>query len=147
MNYNLYSDCIMKKMVAAILLSVSAVAVLLAGVIRDTPKAFLSGGYVTITWETDDETGVQKFEIWRAQVAGTGLGDFVNVGGVLRPDVKPSTYEFTDKTVFKNSASLFAYKVRVIFQNGTHSDSDVAKVSYMSSAAKRTWGSIKAMFR
>ena len=138
----------MRKMLIAILVLVSAVAMVIAGVIRYTPTASSTpDGYVAIRWQTDDETGVQKFEIWRAQVVGTGLGDFVPVGEVERPDVKPPTYEFIDRTVFKSSASLFAYKVRVVFQNRTYSDSDIARVSHVSSTAKRTWGSIKAMFR
>jgi hypothetical protein len=138
----------MRKMLIAILMSVFAVAMVIAGVIRSTPTASSTlDGYVAIRWQTDDETGVQKFEIWRAQIVGAGLGDFVKVGDLVRPDVKPDTYEFIDQTVFKTSASLFAYKVRVVFQNGTYSDSDLARVSHVSSAAKRTWGSIKAMFR
>ena len=137
----------MRKILVAIVLLLSAAAVLTAGVIQGTPTAVSVGGYVVVSWQPDDETGVLTYEIWRAQVVGTGLGDFVKVGEIPRAQVKPTKYEFTDKTVFKTSASLFAYKVRVVFQNGTHSDSDITKVSYVSSAAKRTWGSIKAMFR
>ena len=132
------------------LVAISLVIVFLAfaGVIRSTPTASTnSDGFIAVTWQTDDETGVLRFEIWRAQVVGGNLGDFEKVGDVERPSVKPQSYEFIDRSVFKVTTNFFAYKVRVIFQNGTFSDSDIARTSHLSSTAKRTWGSIKAMFR
>jgi len=132
-----------------LLLLVCALSVAVSGVIRSTPTAVAtSEGFVVVRWQTDDETGVQKFEIWRAQVLSGGtVGEFTKLDPPSQPNLKPSSYEFVDGTVFKTTANLFIYKVRVVFQNGSFSDSDVVRVSAMTSAARRTWGSIKAMFR
>ena len=128
--------------------AVAIVAIAYAGVIRSAPTAFTNAeGYITVTWQTDDETGVKNFQVWRAQVVEGNVGTFEMVGVVDRPDVKPMKYEFVDQAIFKVTTNVFAYKVRVMFQNGTYSDSEITKTSHLSSTAKRTWGSIKAMFR
>jgi hypothetical protein len=56
-------------------------------------------------------------------------------------------YQFIDQQPFKVTTNVFAYKVRVFFQDGTYADSEVVTTAAVSSTAKRTWGSIKAMFR
>jgi len=94
-------------------------------------------GDVRVVWQTVNETDVVRFEIWRAPVSREGVvQEFVGI-----------QYEFTDASAYKVTANLFAYRLRVVFQDGSYSDSDVVKTSALSSTAKRTWGSIKAMFR
>ena len=141
----------MKSFMRAIVL-VSCLVVIVtlayASVIRSAPSAFTNiDGFITVTWQTDDETGVMKFEVWRAQVIVDKLSEFEKVGDVDRPSVKPVRYEFVDRSIFKVTTNVFAYKVRVIFQNGSYTDSEITRTSHVSSTAKRTWGSIKAMFR
>jgi len=59
------------------------------------------------------------------------------------------TYIYIDRTVFKTSGRTCYYKLRLASSSdGTTTDLDqVVAVSPKISAARHTWGSIKAMFR
>ncbi len=146
----------MKTIIRLLLSCFSAIVVvgtLDANVIRDRPTASQipgSDGQVAVRWQTLDESSVLRFEIWRAKViSGDQLSEFSKVGEItqLKGNNYDYTYEFVDQSAFKTSSGVFAYKIRVVFQNQSYSESEVVKTSVISSAAKRTWGSIKAMFR
>ncbi len=115
-----------------------------AVVIKDKPVAYSSGGDIVIRWTTVDESGVIKFDVLRR--AGTS-GDFTVIGSVDQLKGNNSTYEFVDQSVFKISSGIYQYKIRIINGENPPPETDVVTVSHVSSAAKRTWGSIKAMFR
>ena len=104
-------------------------------------------GDVRVVWQTVNETDVVRFEIWRAPVSREGVVQEFAPVGTMNPHGVGIQYEFTDASAYKVTANLFAYRLRVVFQDGSYSDSDVVKTSALSSTAKRTWGSIKAMFR
>lgn len=119
----------------------------LAVVIKETPRARSSNGDIILTWTTVDETGVQRFEVLRASWGGTAWSDFVVVGTIDQLKGNNSSYEFVDKSVFKTTAGIYGYRVRIINGQTPAPETDIVTVSHVSSAAKRTWGSIKAMFR
>jgi len=137
----------MRTKSASILLLLSAVAVSIAGVINERPSASYRDGKIVVRWNTADETGVRKFDVMRAQRKEGTQDVFIVVMSVAAVG-QPSEYTYTDESVFKVNSGLFVYKVRVWFENGSFSDSEVSyPAAALSSAAKRTWGSIKAMFR
>jgi hypothetical protein len=115
-----------------------------AVVIKDKPVAYSNGSDIVVRWSTVDEMGVQRFDILRR--AGTS-GDFTVISSVAQLKGNNSTYEFVDKSVFKISSGVYQYKIRVINGQNPAPETDPVTVSHVSSAAKRTWGSIKAMFR
>jgi len=124
-----------------------------AAVIKSIPTASPTmEGHVTVRWQTEDESDVSRFEVYRAQIVGgmtPGPGDFSKVSpneGIPSKGNNQS-YEFTDKSVFKSASNVFAYKVRVVFQNGTYSDSEITRTATTTNIGRRTWGSIKALFR
>lgn len=123
------------------------VGTLLAVVIKETPRARSSNGDIILTWTTVDETGVQRFEVLRASWGGASWSDFVVVGTIDQLKGNNSSYEFVDKSVFKTTAGIYGYRVRIINGQTPAPETDIVTVSHVSSAAKRTWGSIKAMFR
>ncbi len=123
------------------------IGTVLAVVIKETPKARSSNGDIIVTWTTVDETGVQRFDVLRASWAGNGWSDFVVVGTIDQLKGNNSTYEFIDKSVFKTTAGIYGYRIRIINGQTPAPETDIVTVSHTSSAAKRTWGSIKAMFR
>jgi hypothetical protein len=123
------------------------IGTMLAVVIKETPKARSSNGDIILTWTTVDETGVQRFDVLRASWGGSGWSDFVVVGTVDQLKGNNSTYEFIDKSVFKTTAGIYGYRIRIINGQTPAPETDIVTVSHTSSAAKRTWGSIKAMFR
>lgn len=115
-----------------------------ADVIRQgTLQARSNSSVVVVSWTTDEEANVARFEIERR--AGTS-GDF---GYIASVDPKgPSMYEFTDHSAYKSSATLYQYRIKVVFRDGS-TPLIVGPVSVIHSVSgvRRTWGSIKAMFR
>ena len=132
------------RIILSLLLAVLIVGTLSAIVIKDRPTAQSNGSAVVIRWTTLDETGVQKFEVFRR----SGLsGEFSMIGTVNQLKGNNSAYEFTDSDVFKSAGDFYQYKIRIIDGQNNVSETEAVSVSHVSSTAKRTWGSIKAMFR
>jgi hypothetical protein len=100
-----------------------------------------SDGTILINWTIGSENGVGHYEIYRsADVNGT----FNHIG-----DAPKGTLYFVDKNdLFKTASKYFCYKV-IAVGSGDSRSSNIMGVLYnsTSSAGKRTWGSIKAMFR
>jgi hypothetical protein len=100
-----------------------------------------SDGTVLINWVIGSENGINYYEIYR----GTDLnGTFSRIGNAPK-----GTFYFIDKNdLFKTDSRYFCYKVTAVGSSSSQT-SNVLGVLYnsTSSAPKRTWGSIKAMFR
>jgi hypothetical protein len=106
-------------------------------------QAYSNGSNVVLIWITSDESNVSRFEIERR----TGVeGEFVFIGN---QDPKgPSDYGFTDYTTFRKTTTIYQYRLKIIFSNGQNPIySDPCTVDHTVSGVRRTWGSIKAMFR
>jgi hypothetical protein len=113
-------------------------------VIKDKPVAYSNGNDIIVRWSSVDESGVQRFDILRR--SGTA-GDFSVVATIDQLKGNNSTYEYDDKSVFKETSGVYQYRIRVINGQNPPPETEIVTVSHVSSAMKRTWGSIKAMFR
>ncbi|MFH0988829.1 MAG: hypothetical protein V1799_02305 [bacterium] len=136
-----------KKILIVVCLLFSLAGMLYAsGVIERLSASYKEqNGRVEIGWRSVDESDVASYEIWRASVRD----DFFRIVGTLdHQNLKGNgkDYVFYDEGVFKTT-NAFKYKVRIVLQNGSTFDSPVVTTSVVSSTVKRTWGSIKAMFR
>lgn len=120
------------------------VATVSAIVIKDRPTAQSNGTDITIRWNTSDESGVVRFDVLRR--AGTD-GDFLVIGSVDQLKGNNSSYEFVDKSAFKSMGGIYQYKIRIIDGQVPAPETDIVPVAHLTSTAKSTWGSIKAMFR
>jgi hypothetical protein len=101
-----------------------------------------SDGTIIISWTVDSETGIDHYEIYRST---SNVGQFVKIG-----DQKCGVFEFKDTGLFKTTIKYFCYRVIAIgTDQNFRSQSAIVGTLYnaTSSTAKRTWGSIKAMFR
>jgi hypothetical protein len=125
-------------------LAFAIAATLLAGVIVSNLTASSSGSNIDVNWKSVDESGVQRYEVLRRAGAD---GDFLAVGIVDQLKGNGALYTFADKSVFKTTEGYFQYKIRIINGQNPAPETEIVGVSHLSSAAKRTWGSIKAMFR
>jgi len=137
----------MKRIARYSLVSLALVALFVtayAVVIKDKPVAYSSGSDIVVRWSSVDETGVQRFDILRR--AGTS-GDYTLIASIDQLKGNNSTYEYVDKSVFKVTSGIYQYVIRVINGQNPPPETEPVTVSHVSSAAKRTWGSIKAMFR
>jgi hypothetical protein len=133
------------RVIFTLIFAVLVVGTVSAIIIKETPKALSTGANVVVSWKTADEAGVEGFQVLRRNGFS---GEFAVVSGsVIAPKGNNSAYEFTDNDVFKTSSGLFQYKVRILNGQNPAPETEIVSVSHVSSAAKRTWGSIKAMFR
>lgn len=116
-----------------------------AGVLRDgTFSAVSNGNNITLHWISDDESGVVHYELERK--AGIN-GQFLTLAPVVLHG-NNFVYEYVDDSAFRITESVYQYQLKVVFANGS------APVYYGPitvrhdvSSVRKTWGSIKAMFR
>ena len=97
---------------------------------------------VVLSWHTNLEEGLKETSVERKVVNGA----FSSVGSV---DAKGnnSSYSYVDENAFKIEEGVYVYRLRFINGNGTSSLSSEQAVTHLTSVSKKTWGSIKALFR
>jgi hypothetical protein len=134
----------LKIVIHSLLLLVLCSALAFAGAtIRDgSLQARSDGNNVTIQWGTTDESLMKDFVVERQ---GNGESGFVAIGSVA-PKGSGQFYEFVDQTAFRTVATVYYYRIKIESVDGV-SYSKVVSVSHNVSGVKRTWGSLKAMFR
>jgi hypothetical protein len=130
------------KFKSTILLIALSVGIIFAGVDLLKFTARSSGGNIILNWQTTSETNLRQYIIERKTYNGT----FMDVSTVQPRDDK--NYEFVDQTVFKTYDQLYIYRLKIVDNNGSVSYSSEIPVPHSNvSSVKRTWGSIKALFR
>ncbi len=101
-----------------------------------------SGDNVVITWQTLQENNLKNFVVERR----TQDGPFMEIGTVVPESDK--FYEYIDETAYKTSGTIYLYRVAIVDNNGTVTHSKEVTVLHDNiSSVKKTWGSIKALFR
>ena len=126
-------------------LVIVCLTIALADIIRqDSFQAASNSVNITLHWITDDETNVNHFEIERS------LGPDPSFTWIASVTPKgPSLYEYIDNTAFKKVTTVYQYRIRIVFNDPNTNPVYVGPVSvtHSVSGVRRTWGSIKAMFR
>jgi hypothetical protein len=56
-------------------------------------------------------------------------------------------YSFRDDQVYKSAADQLDYRLEVVYENGLREVLVTKSLNYTTTAIRRTWGSIKAMFQ
>ncbi|MEI7812380.1 MAG: hypothetical protein WCJ01_08135 [Ignavibacteria bacterium] len=123
-------------------LLVAFTGTILAGVYLLSFTAKSSGGNVVLEWNTGEENNLQSIVIERKTVNGS----FVAIVSVA-PKGSNSYYTYTDQTAYKTTDNVYKYRLRFIFSDGESNSGEVVVTNRNVSGVKRTWGSIKAMFR
>jgi hypothetical protein len=133
----------MSRASAVVLLAcVLAVAAYAGGIKSETVTAYSNGSNIVLRWVSDDEQGVQGYKIERR---ANGTGSFVLLtDSYLAPRGSGSSYEFVDNSVFRTTDSYYVYCITAV---GSSSDPCYVTVRHITNGVRRTWGSIKAMFR
>ena len=96
---------------------------------------------ITLNWRTGQEINVASFNIEKS----TNNEDFIKVGEV-NPKGSNNSYEFVDESISRVK-SIYYYRLKVVNTNGTFQYSESLPVIPNVSSIKRTWGSIKALFK
>lgn len=102
---------------------------------------------IHVKWTVDEVPGVMHYVLKRKMVRDT---DFLTIA-----EIQPQTgslvnreYIYIDKNVFRTTSSEpVVYELYVKYTNGDSNYIGQAEVFYSSTAIRRTWGSIKAMFQ
>lgn len=101
-----------------------------------------SGDNVLVTWQTLQETNVKHFIVQRK----TQDSPYADIGIVL-PE-KDHYYEYVDETAYKTAGTIYYYQVAIVDNNGNITHTNKVTVLHDNiSSVKKTWGSIKALFR
>ncbi len=122
-----------------ILFSVSSI---FAGAFIQYFSAKSEGNDIRLEWRTGEESNLKMFVIERK----TYNNGFAEIGSVT-PKGSNSTYVFIDQNIFKSTGIIITYRLKIVENNNQFSYSNEISVSHNISGVKRTWGSIKAMFR
>ena len=133
-----------RSLFLGVVLALSLTGIVSAGVMKGQPSARSDGSSITVHWDSDDETGVVGYEI--ARKVGWD-GQYVILMPSYRAKGSNQPYDFVDETAFRTTATFYKYRITALYANGARSDPFETGVSHTVSSVRRTWGSIKAMFR
>ncbi len=101
---------------------------------------------IKVYWASVNETGVAWYRIER-RVPSTDY--FVLLVSNKRAEGSGTSYDFLDDTAFRTSGTIYQYKITPVNAAGQQVESQyyVSTTKKEVSSVRRTWGSIKAMFR
>ncbi len=105
-------------------------------------KASTVGQEVHLEWYSNAENNITEFRIQRSF-------DGINFRTIYQipPKGSYSKYTYIDSDLFKNEIKVVHYRIEVAFRDGHTEWSKVELATLSFSGLRRTWGSIKAMFR
>jgi hypothetical protein len=104
------------------------------------------GRDIVISWEMTDQTGVRHFFVERGPIFDDQ--QYIRLNGNNPESVRPSRkYEYVDRTAYKDDGSGFYYRIAIVENDGTIFYSEPLSPLGKISSVRRTWGSIKSMFR
>ena len=132
----------MKKVIAFTVLVWISVAFASAVIVDNSLMARSEGSQIQLYWKTGTETNLRTFTIERKTVNG----NFIQIAEIS-PKGSNSDYSYVDDNLYKSTSNVFVYRVKIVDNNDSYTYSKELTVSHSPSDIKRTWGSIKAMFR
>ena len=102
------------------------------------------GNDVLVSWQAREESDVKEYELFR--MTRLTNNQFVKIQSIP-PHGPGKAYLYRDDQVFKSSSELVDYRLEVVYTDGVREQLARDQVNYTSTAIRRTWGSIKAMFQ
>ncbi|MDH3268964.1 MAG: hypothetical protein OEM46_08935 [Ignavibacteria bacterium] len=128
--------------VSYILVLLFIATAVLAGTFLEYFQGRSEGEDIRLEWKTREEVNLQHFKVERK----TPQSSFVDIT-TIQPKGSNSYYSYLDQSAYKVENMLFIYRLKIVDTNGQASYSNEVSISHSVSGVKRTWGSIKAMFR
>jgi hypothetical protein len=130
------------KIKILILFLILSAGIILPGVFLVQFTVSSISGNVVLDWHCSSETNLKDYVIQRKTVNGN-YSDIASVQS--RSDMN---YEYVDQTAYKTDDQVYTYRLKIIDNDGSLSYSQEIPVLHNTiSSVKRTWGSIKALFR
>ncbi|NPV12126.1 MAG: hypothetical protein HPY57_10075 [Ignavibacteria bacterium] len=131
----------MKKVLTTLLL-IGLTTLVFAGATLEFFRGRSENDKVILEWKSREEAAVKEYIIERKSLNS----DYIPLATV-QPKGNNSYYSFIDETAFKSLGSIYYYRLKIVDYNGSISYSNEISIFHSVSSVKRTWGSIKAMFR
>lgn len=97
-----------------------------------------------VSWTTEVEQEVRQFEIMRR--TPNSNDQFVRIHTAPAHGTNRA-YGFLDSQVFKSGSDKLDYQLEAVYDNGVREVVRTESMNYTSTAVRRTWGSLKAMFQ
>ncbi|MCB0730529.1 MAG: hypothetical protein KDC88_05800 [Ignavibacteriae bacterium] len=120
-----------------------SVSFLFGGAIIQFFVADSNGDNIVLTWQSTSEQNVKHYEILRGPDK-----DHLTVIDIILSKGDNSNYSYTDENAYKTTNSFYAYGLVIVDNDGSKSEPMHTFVTHNGvSSVKRTWGSIKALFR
>ena len=132
----------MQRGILKLFLILIVVATVYGGAFLDYFHGRSEGDDVRLEWKTGEEVNLDQFVIERK----TPQSPFVELTSI-EPEGDNSFYSYLDEAAYKSENLVFIYRLKIVDIDGSTSFSSEVTVSHNVSSVKRTWGSIKAMFR
>ncbi len=132
----------MKITLNKILLSFLLISSVFAGAYIYNFNVTNEGDNIKIEWNTGQESNLKDFVIQRR----TAQTSFFTDLATIQPQGSNSYYSYIDRAAYKTTDVFFVYQLKIEDNDGTVTYLQ-KPISHSISAVKRTWGSIKAMFR
>jgi hypothetical protein len=103
------------------------------------------GQEFVVSWKSVVEDDVRVFELTHR----TALSSDEQFTMIFAPEAHgPSKiYSFRDNQVYKSGSEKLDYQLWAVYKNGVREIVATKSVNYTSTAVRRTWGSLKAMFQ
>lgn len=132
----------MKMKLSYLLVILCLTTAILAGTFLEYFQGRSEGEDIRLEWKTREEVNLQHFKVERK----TPQSEFVEIS-TIQPKGSNSYYTYLDQSAYKIQTILFTYRLKIVDNNAQVSYSNEVSISHSVSGVKRTWGSIKAMFR
>ena len=110
--------------------------------LNETGEAF-----VQLEWRVNNDVQAESYIVKRKMVRDT---DFVEIAKMNSNKLDGnSRYSYSDRHIFKSTAESepITYMLYYVDSNGSVKALAQTDINYTSTAVRRTWGSIKAMFQ
>ena len=118
-------------------------SIIYAGAIIQSFEIESDNGNIILTWQSSTEQNVKQYEILRGPDK-----DRLTLVATVPAKGDNSLYTYIDENAYKTSDSFYAYGLVIRDNDGSKSEIMHTRILHENvSSVKRTWGSIKALFR
>ena len=131
----------MKKVIIKSILFLS-ISFLFLGVYYSDFNIVSDSDNIILSWHTMQEGNLSETVVMRKVHDGV----YAEVA-TINAKGDNSSYTYTDENAFKIEDGVYKYQLKFKDSDGTFSLSSEQAVTHLTSVKKRTWGSIKALFR
>lgn len=134
----------MKNKIKIFGIAIVLFVLIFAGSIIQSFSAYIENDAVKVEWVSLEEINLNKYVIERKSEGG----NWVDIA-TIQPRGNNSHYSYIDRTLLKSedNQTIYYYSLRIVDNNGNFSRTKSIAINAKISGLKRTWGSIKAMFR